>query len=124
MFSELRDFLFRGNIVELAVAVIIAGAFGAVVTSLVEDILTPFLGLVGIPDFSTLVVRVGSADLRVGQFLNTVISFALVAVAIFFFVVQPMKRIMAMRKVDEGPAGPTELELLAEIRDELRRRPV
>jgi large conductance mechanosensitive channel len=125
MVKEFRDFLFRGNIIELAVAVVIAGAFGAVVNSLVADIITPIISLFGVPDFSTWVITVGNAEFRVGLFLNAVIAFVIVALAIFFIVVKPMNAMTArMKKPEEpaAPAGPTELELLAEIRDELRKR--
>ena len=81
MIKEFRDFLFRGNIIDLAVAVVIGAAFGAIATSLVEDILTPFLGLLGIPDFSTWVIQVGDAEMRIGNFLDTLISFVTIAAA-------------------------------------------
>ncbi len=127
MVKELRDFLFQGNIVGLAVAVVIAGAFGAVVASLVADILTPLLGIFGIPDFSTWSIGIGSgnpqAQLMIGRFLNTVINFLFVAIAIFFFVVKPMQVIAARNKKEEAAAGPTEIELLTQIRDELAKRP-
>ncbi len=90
MFTGFRDFVTRGNVVDLAVAVVIAGAFGAVVTSFVADILTPLLGIFGIPDFSELSVQVGDATVRYGLFLNALIAFVLVALAIYFFVVKPM----------------------------------
>ena len=123
MFKEFRDFLFRGNIVDLAVAVVIGAAFGAVVTSLVADILTPLLGIFGIPDFSTWVIQIGDAEMRIGLFLNSLISFVMIAAAIFFVVVKPMQRMNATmaQKVEEEAAGPTEIELLTEIRDALRK---
>jgi large conductance mechanosensitive channel len=123
MIKEFRDFLFRGNIVDLAVAVVIGAAFGAVVTSLVADILTPLLGVFGIPDFSTWVIQIGDAEMRVGLFLNALISFVMIAAAIFFVVVKPMQRMNATmaRKVEEEASGPTEIELLTEIRDALRK---
>lgn len=123
MFKELRDFLFKENVVELAVAVIIAGAFGAIVTSLVEDILTPLLGLLGIPDFSTWTIQLGDAEMRIGAFLNTLISFLLIGASIFFLVVKPMNALNARKKAGlETEAEPTELDILTEIRDELRAR--
>jgi large conductance mechanosensitive channel len=123
MIKEFREFLLRGNIVDLAVAVVIGAAFGAIVTSLVADILTPLLGLVGIPDFTTWVITVGDAEMRIGQFLNTLISFVMIAAAIFFVVVKPMQQINARlaTEVEEENEGPTEVELLTEIRDELRK---
>jgi large conductance mechanosensitive channel len=90
MFSDFRDFLLRGNVVDLAVAVVIGVAFSAVVTSFTADVLTPLLGLIGIPDFSTLTFDVGKASVKYGVFLNALVSFVLVAAAIFFFVVKPM----------------------------------
>ena len=123
MVREFREFLLRGNVVDLAVAVVIGAAFGAIVTSLVEDILTPLLGLVGIPDFTTWVITVGEAEMRIGLFLNALISFVLIAAAIFFVVVKPMQALVAARAQDEAgeEAGPSEVDLLTEIRDELRK---
>jgi large conductance mechanosensitive channel len=89
VFKGFREFVFRGNVVDLAVAVVIAGAFGAVITSFVADILTPLLGLLGVPDFTTATVTVGSAEIRYGLFLNALIAFVLVAAAIYFLVVRP-----------------------------------
>jgi large conductance mechanosensitive channel len=89
------------------------------VTSLVSDIITPLLGLLGIPDFSTWVIQVGDAEMRIGTFLNALISFVTIAAAIFFLVVKPMNRLMP--KKEEAPAGPSEVDLLTEIRDELRK---
>ena len=128
MIGEFRDFLFRGNIIDLAVAVVLGAAFGAIVTSLVTDIVTPLLGILGLPDFSTWVITVGSGDpqaeLRIGVFINTLISFVAIALAIFVFVVKPMQRMAALRgtSLAEEAASPTEVELLTEIRDELRQR--
>ena len=122
MIREFREFLFRGNIIDLAVAVVIGAAFGAIVTSLVADIITPLLGIFGIPDFSTWVIEVGDSEMRMGAFLNTLISFVTIAAAIFFLVVKPMARLQAALP-DEGEeeAGPSEVDLLTQIRDELRR---
>jgi large conductance mechanosensitive channel len=119
MIKEFREFLFRGNIIDLAVAVVIGAAFGAVVTSLVGDIITPLLGIFGIPDFSTWVIQVGDAEMKIGAFLNTLISFVSIAAAIFFIVIKPMNRLAP--KKEDAPAGPSEIDLLTEIRDELRK---
>ncbi|MDP9273298.1 MAG: large conductance mechanosensitive channel protein MscL [Chloroflexota bacterium] len=97
MFSDFRYFLLRGNVVDLAVAVVIGVAFSAVVTSFTADVLTPLLGLIGIPDFSTLTFDVGKASVKYGVFLNALVSFVLVAAAIFFFVVKPMTALEAQR---------------------------
>lgn len=123
MLKEFREFMLRGNVVDLAVAVVIGGAFAAITVSLVEDIITPLLGLLGIPDFSTWVIEVGEAEMRIGEFLNTLISFITIAAAIFFLVVKPMNAINARRAEDEAEEekGPSEVDLLTEIRDELRK---
>ena len=123
MIKEFRDFLFRGNVVDLAVAVVIGGAFAAITVSLVEDIITPLLGLFGIPDFSTWVIEVGDAEMRIGNFLNTLISFITIGAAIFLLVVKPMNRINAMQAEEEAEEekAPSEIDLLTEIRDELRK---
>lgn len=108
MLKEFRDFLMRGNVVDLAVAVVIGAAFGAVVGSFVADILTPLLGLIGVPDFSTLsIVTSGGAVIAYGTFLNALISFILVAAAIFFFVVKPMNAMNARGKKAEVAAPTT-----------------
>ncbi len=98
MLKGFRDFVMRGNVVDLAVALVIGLAFAAVINSFVADILTPLLGLVGVPDFSTLSFTVGDAEVRYGLFLNALIAFILVAAAIYFFVVKPMERM-------KGPAA-------------------
>ena len=123
MIQEFRDFILRGNVVDLAVAVVIGGAFAAITVSLVEDIITPMLGLLGIPDFSTWTIEVGDAEMRIGEFLNTLISFLAIAGAIYFIVVKPRNAIYARRAVDEEveEKGPREVDLLTENRDKLRK---
>jgi large conductance mechanosensitive channel len=100
MFSGFRDFVTRGNVIDLAVALVIGLAFAALLNSFVADILTPLLGLIGVPDFSTLTVSVGSAEVRYGAFLNALIAFLLMAAVIYLFVVKPMER-------TKGPAAVT-----------------
>jgi large conductance mechanosensitive channel len=95
-----RDFIMRGNVVDLAVALVIGLAFAAVVSSFVADILTPLLGLLNVPDFSTASVTVGDAELRYGLFLNALISFVIVAAAIYFLVVKPMERMKGEAAVE------------------------
>ncbi len=93
MLKGFRDFIMRGNVIDLAVAFVIGGAFAAVVTSFVVDILTPLLGLVGVPEFSTLVYTTpAGAQVRYGAFLDLLIAFVLIAAAIYFFVIVPMNR--------------------------------
>lgn len=107
MLGEFREFLFRGNVVGLSVAVIIGAAFGAVVKSFTEDILTPLLGLVGVPDFSNLAfITPGGAAIAYGLFLNALIFFVLVAAVIFFLVIKPMNAVEARIKKAEA-AQPT-----------------
>ena len=89
MFRGFRDFILRGDVIDLAVAVVIGAAFGSVVASFVADILTPLLGLLGVPDFSSLSVSVGAAEIRYGLFLNALITFVLVAAAIYLFIIKP-----------------------------------
>lgn len=92
MFKGFRDFIFRGNLVDLAVAFVIGGAFATVVTSFVVDIVAPLLGILGLPDLTTLTMQIGTATLRYGAFLTAVLVFILVAAAIYFFVIVPMNR--------------------------------
>jgi large conductance mechanosensitive channel len=126
MFSGFREFIMRGNVIDLAVAVVIGAAFGAVVTSFVADILTPLLGLVGIPDFSAASVTVGSAELRYGAFLNALISFLMIAAAIYFFVVAPMNALEERRQrgAEETPTTKTCTECASEIPAAARRCPM
>jgi large conductance mechanosensitive channel len=101
---EFRDFILRGNVIDLAVGIVIGAAFGALVTSFVGDVLTPLLGLLSIPDFSTASFQAGEATVKYGLFLNALISFLLVAAAIFFFVVKPVNAMTArLKKPDEEP---------------------
>lgn len=108
MVREFRDFILRGNVIDLGVAVVIGGAFALVVTSFVADILTPLLGLLGVPDFSELTwTTPGGAVVAYGSFINALVAFLLIAVAIFFFVVKPMNAIAARRAAQEPGEAPT-----------------
>lgn len=95
MFSGFRDFVMRGSVIDLAVALVIGLAFAALLNSFVGDILTPLLGLIGVPDFSTLTVTVGSAEVRYGAFLNALIAFLLMAAVVYLIVVKTMERMKA-----------------------------
>ena len=120
MLKEFRDFLLRGNVVDLAVAVVIGAAFAALVNSLVADVLTPIIGaIVGKPDFSNLNFTINGSEFNYGNFLNALIAFLSVAAAVFFFVIKPMNTLNRLRGASSEEEA-TELELLAEIRDELR----
>lgn len=101
MLKEFRDFILRGNVIDLAVGIVIGAAFGALVTSFVGDVLTPLLGLLQIPDFSTLSFQAGKGTVTYGLFLNALISFLLVAAAIFFFVVKPVNAMTTRLKKPE-----------------------
>src|SRR5215472_7438106 len=99
MLKGFKQFLMRGNVVDLAVAVVIGGAFGAVVTALVKDLLTPLIGAVGgQPDFSAVQFTVNGSKFLIGDFINAIVSFVLVAAAIYLFVVTPMNALAARRR--------------------------
>jgi large conductance mechanosensitive channel len=99
MLKGFKEFVLRGNVLELAIAVVIGAAFGAVVTSLVKDVITPLIGaIVGNPDFSSITL----GPILIGNFVNALLSFLLVAAAVYFLVVAPMNRMMARMK----PATP------------------
>jgi large conductance mechanosensitive channel len=103
-----KQFLLRGNVVDLAVAVVIGGAFGTVVAALVKDLLMPLIAaIIGKPDFSAIQVTLNGTKFPVGDFINSVVSFVLVAGAIYFFVVVPMNMVTARRRSGEAPADPT-----------------
>ena len=123
MIREFREFVLRGNVIELAIAVVIGAAFGAVVTSFVADVLTPLLGLVGVPDFAGASFAVGDAEVRYGLFLNALISFLLVALAIFLFIIKPMNALEARRQrgVETTPTTKTCTECASEIPAAARR---
>jgi large conductance mechanosensitive channel len=106
MLKEFRDFILRGNVIDLAVGIVIGAAFGALVTSFVGNILTPLLGLLNIGNFSTLSFEAGSATVKYGLFLNALISFVLIAAAIFFFVVKPMNAMTARLKKPQADTTP------------------
>lgn len=128
MLREFRDFIARGNVLDLAVGIIIGAAFTAIVSSLVDDLVNPLLGLVvGGIDFSAISFGVNDAQFMIGNFINAVIKFVIIAWVVFLIV----KAVNKLRSLDEKPAaepapaepaGPTSEELLAEIRDLLKAR--
>jgi large conductance mechanosensitive channel len=126
MLTGFREFIMRGNVVDLAVAVVIGAAFGALITSFVGDVLTPLLGVFGLPNFEDLTVTVGEAVVRYGAFLNALISFLLVALAIYFFVVQPLNALEQRRQrgSEETPTTKTCTECASEIPAAARRCPM
>jgi large conductance mechanosensitive channel len=118
MLKGFRDFIARGNIVDLASAVIIGVAFSSIVDSLVKDIITPVIGMLGgQPDFSAL--KIGS--IAIGNFINAVISFLIKAFAVYFMIVIPFNRFAAKRATAPAPPPPSE-QYLKEIRDLLAKR--
>lgn len=125
MVKEFREFIMRGSVIDLAVAFVIGVAFAAVLNSLVTDILTPLLGLIGVPDFSTAAITVGKAEVRYGLFVNALIAFVLIALAIFLFVVKPMNALEARRQrgADQTPTTKTCTECASEIPFTARRCP-
>lgn len=128
MLKGFKAFIMRGNVVELAIAVVIGVAFGLVVTALVEDIFTPLIAaIVGKPDFSALTFTIHKSKFKYGSFLNAVISFLAVAGAIYFFVIVPLEKIAQRRSKgavapEEAPIPSDEALLLGEIRDLLARQ--
>jgi large conductance mechanosensitive channel len=107
MFKDFRRFLLRGNVVDLAVGVVIGAAFGTVISSLVTDLLTPLIGAIAeVPDFGALTFTLNGSTFAYGRFINAVISFVLVAGAVFFCVVKPMNTLIA-RARKQPPADPT-----------------
>jgi large conductance mechanosensitive channel len=107
MLKDFREFILRGNLVDLAVAVVIGTAFGAVVAALVADLMTPLIAAVGgKADFSKLTFQLHGSEFKYGHFLNALIAFLTVAAVSFFFVVKPVNALMARRKVDT-PADET-----------------
>ncbi|QTD56842.1 large conductance mechanosensitive channel protein MscL [Parasphingorhabdus cellanae] len=140
MFAEFKEFILKGNVLDLAVAVIIGAAFATITTSLTEDVIMPIVSAVlGTPDFSKMFILLatppaelaGSTDyaalkeagvpmLGWGQFLTVVINFIILAF-IIFIIVRYANKIMAKKEEEETPSGPTEIDLLTEIRDNLKK---
>ena len=107
IFNDFRQFLLRGNVVDLAVAVVIGAAFGAVVTAMVEDLITPLIAAIGgETDFSALHFTVNNSTFRYGDFMNKILTFVVIAAVVFFFVVTPLNALIA-RARREPPADPT-----------------
>jgi large conductance mechanosensitive channel len=108
MLKGFRQFLLRGNVIDLAVAVVIGGAFGAVVASLVKDLLTPLIAaIIGKPDFSAIAFQVNGSKFLIGEFINALVSFVLIGAAVYFFVVVPVNAFMARMSRGETPPDPT-----------------
>jgi len=125
MLKGFRQFILRGNVMELAVAVVIGAAFGAVVTAFVKDLLTPLIAAIfGKPDFERLTFTVNHSTFLYGNFLNALLSFLLIAMAVYFFVVLPMNHLVARLHRGEAPPDPSTKkcpECLSEIPIAARR---
>jgi large conductance mechanosensitive channel len=123
--SGFRQFILRGNVIDLAVAVVIGAAFGVVVAALVKDLLTPLIGaVVGTPDFSALVFTVNGSRFLIGEFVNAVLSFVLVSAAVYYAIIVPVNAINARRNRGEAPPDPTTkkcAECLSEVPIAARR---
>jgi large conductance mechanosensitive channel len=103
-----RTFVLRGNVIDLAVGVVMGAAFGTVVTALVKDFLTPLIAAIaGKPDFSALGFSINGTKFPIGDFINALVSFLLIAAAVYFFVVLPVNTLMARIKRGEAPPDPT-----------------
>jgi large conductance mechanosensitive channel len=120
-----KEFMLRGNVVELAVAVVMGAAFGAVVTAFVKDLLTPLIAaIVGAPDFSAISVSVNGSKLMIGDFMNALFAFLMVGIAVYFFVVLPVNALMARIRRGEVAPDPTTKkcpECLSEVAIAARR---
>ncbi len=128
-FAEFKEFAMKGNVMDMAVGVIIGGAFGKIITSLVDDVLMPIIGMIiGGVDFTSLSLKIGEASINYGNFIQNVIDFIIVAFCIFAMIKAingltakiKGEEEAAKEEKEEEPAGPTQEELLAEIRDLLK----
>lgn len=124
MIKEFKQFLLRGNVVDLAVGVVVGAAFGSIVTALVSDLITPFIAAIAkVPDFSGLYFVINGSKFMYGHFFNALISFLLVATTIFFFVIKPVNFLISKSR-KEAPADPTTKkckECLSEIPIDAKR---
>jgi large conductance mechanosensitive channel len=108
MLQGFKQFVLRGNVLDLAVAVVIGAAFGAVVTALVKDLITPFIAaIVGKPDFSAIEFTVNGSKFPIGDFINALVSFILIAAAVYFFIVLTMNTLLARMRRGEAAPDPT-----------------
>ena len=98
--TEFKEFVLRGNVIDLAVGVIVGGAFGGIVAALVKDIITPLIGLPGKVDLSNLNTTIHGAKFAFGDFLNTLVSFVILAAVVFFVIVKPVNYLMSLRKTE------------------------
>ena len=122
MIKEFKEFINKGNVMDMAVGVIIGGAFGAIITSLVNDIIMPVVGMItGGVDVTNLSVKVGEATLTYGNFIQAIINFLIIAIAIFLMV-KAVNKLTRKKEKGEKPAKPDDVKLLEEIRDLLKKQ--
>ncbi len=108
MLKGFRDFILRGNVIDLAVAVILGAAFNSIVASLVSDVLNPLIAAtIGKPDFSGVILHVGGGQIKIGNFFNAAVSFLIVACVVYFAIVLPVNALLARTKKPEAPAAAT-----------------
>lgn len=124
MLKEFRDFVLRGNVVDLAVAVVIGAAFGALVASFVENLITPLIAAIGgQPDFSQLSFTINDSKFGYGEFINALIAFLIIAAVVYFFVVRPLNKLMTRLKPGKPVDEPTKAcpECLSDIPGQAKR---
>lgn len=102
--DDFKDFMLKGNVIDLAVAFVIGAAFSAVVTALVTDIITPLIGVPGHVNFASISYTINGSTFLVGSFINSVIAFLAIALAVFFFIIKPVAKLQSMKK--KSPAAP------------------
>ena len=108
MFQGFKQFMLHGNVLDLAVAVVMGAAFGAVVTALVKDLITPLIAaIIGKPDFSAIEFTVNGSKFLIGDFINAVVSFLLIGAAVYFFIVLPVNQLLARMRRGEAAPDPT-----------------
>ncbi len=125
--KEFKDFVMQGDVVALAIAVVIGAAFGAVVTALVDGVIMPFIAAIGgKPNFDSVAFNIGDGHIAIGTFITAVVTFVIIAAVVFFLIVKPLNILKAQtKKAEEAgppPAPPEDIALLREIRDLLARR--
>lgn len=121
MILEFKKFIARGNVIDLAVGVVMGGAFSAIVTSLVNDIIMPFIGLlVGGLDFTSMAIKIGDAEIKYGSFIQNIVNFLIIAVSIFMFI-KIINKIVHKEDKKESKKEDPQIKILKEIRDELKK---
>ena len=125
--TEFKEFIAKGNVMTMAVGIIIGGAFTAIINSLVADVISPIIGLIlGGTDFSEVSFGIGGAQIMLGNFINAIITFILTAI-VLFFIIKAFNKFDEMKKIEEEPAPeeepavPEDIQLLSEIRDLLKK---